>query len=75
MNNTFCLAIFFMLIWKQRLTWNYTAEVTSIIFIQVVVGLFAMKKVQMVTDAVVVLLMYPLSIVIVWGMQNILHIP
>merc|ERR1719399_2417374 len=75
MNNTFCLAIFFMLIWKQRLTWNYTAEVTSIIFIQLVVGLFAMKKVQMVTDAVVVLLMYPTSIIIVWAMQNILKIP
>merc|ERR1719399_172258 len=75
MNNTFCLAIFFMLIWKQRLTWNYTAEVTSIIFIQLVVGLFAMKKVQMVTDSIIVLLMYPTSIIIVWAMQNILKIP
>jgi Ca2+/Na+ antiporter len=75
MNNTFCLAIFFMLIWKQQLTWNYTAEVTSIIFIQVVVGAFALKKIQTMTDATVVLLMYPLSIVIVWAMQNILNIP
>jgi Ca2+/Na+ antiporter len=75
MNNTFCLAIFFMIIWKQQLTWNYTAEVTSIIFIEIVVGLFALKTTQKVLDATVVLMMYPLSLVIVWAMQNILNIP
>jgi len=75
MNNTFCLAIFFGLIWYQRLTWNYTAEVTSIVLIEVIVGLFAMKQTQTMMDASLVLACYPLSIAVVWAMQNMFHIP
>ena len=71
MNNTFCLAIFFALIWYQRLTWNYTAEVTSIVLIEVIVGLFAMKSNQTMMMACAVLACYPLSIAVVWAMQNI----
>lgn len=75
MNNTFCLAIFFALIWYQKLTWNYTAETVSILFIQFFVGIVALKKVQSVMDACLVLCGYPLSLIIVYIMQNILGLP
>jgi len=75
MNNTFCLAIFYMLIWYQRLTWNYTAETIGIMAIQFIVGVFALKKTQTMFDATVVLCCYPASIAIVWFIQNIVGYP
>merc|ERR1712087_399715 len=41
MNNTFCLAIFFILIVWKGLVWEFTAETTSILVIQVLVGMMA----------------------------------
>merc|ERR1711918_340793 len=44
MNNTFCLAIFFGLIYFKDLAWRFTSETVSIIFIQWVIGLIAIAK-------------------------------
>merc|ERR1719238_1465384 len=38
MNNTFCLGIFFGLIFFRGLNWKFTAETISIIVVQYVVG-------------------------------------
>ncbi len=75
MNNTFCLAIFYMLIYLQELTWTFTAEIISIILVEFVVGLFALKSVQTLRDATMILMMYPLSLIFVWVMNNIIGIP
>merc|ERR1711967_22574 len=44
MNNTFCLGIFFALIYAKNLAWQFTAETASIILIQWIIGLLAMSR-------------------------------
>merc|ERR1712139_65344 len=44
MNNTFCLGIFFALIWVKKLAWQFTAETIAIMAIQWMIGLLAMAK-------------------------------
>lgn len=46
MNNTFCLAIFYALIWTQRLSWNFSAEILIIVIVELLVGLYALKDVR-----------------------------
>merc|ERR1712013_925615 len=38
MNNTFCLAIFFALIYMRGVAWQFTAETISIMVIQWIIG-------------------------------------
>merc|ERR1711967_156327 len=44
MNNTFCLGIFFALIYVKKLAWQFTAETTAIMLIQWIIGLLAMSR-------------------------------
>merc|ERR1711862_974265 len=44
MNNTFCLAIFFALIWTQDLAWQFTAETIAIVVIQWMIGFLAITR-------------------------------
>merc|ERR1711920_86619 len=44
MNNTFCLAIFFALIWAKGLAWQFTAETISMMLVQWLIGAIAIKK-------------------------------
>ena len=74
MNNTFCLGIFFFVIWYNRLTWDYTAETISIVGVQVLVGMVAMKRVMNFFIAYLVLSLYPLSLVVVYVLENHYHI-
>lgn len=72
MNNTFCLGIFFGLVYFKGLAWQFTAETLSIIFVQVVVGIIAMSKsVQTVFDASLILCLYPVSLLLVWTLENV----
>jgi len=65
MNNTFCLSIFMFLIYSQGLSWEYFSETSSIIFVQVVMWCMAHKKKHTFKDALVILALYPLSLLIV----------
>merc|ERR1719408_626072 len=44
MNNTFCLGIFYVLIYYQGLAWKFTAETLVIFFVQVLVFLLVQKS-------------------------------
>ncbi len=65
MNNTFCLGIFMFLIYSQSLSWEYFSETSSIIFVQVVMWFMAHKKKHTFKDALLILALYPLSLLIV----------
>jgi Ca2+/Na+ antiporter len=66
MNNTFCVAIFFALIYVQGLAWRFTAETIVIVGVQVVVGVIAMmKETQTLMMAIIILSLYPASLVFV----------
>ena len=53
------------LIFLQGLEWAYTAEVASILFVQLVMSVFACKRVMTMLDACVILALYPASLIIV----------
>jgi Ca2+/Na+ antiporter len=71
MNNTFCLAIFFALIYWKKLAWQFTAETASIMAIQWLIGIIAIvKNVQTFATGFVILACYPLCLAIVYVMEN-----
>merc|ERR1719247_1545710 len=43
MNNTFCLGIFFLLIYFQGLAWKFTAETLSILLVEIMVFILVIK--------------------------------
>jgi Ca2+/Na+ antiporter len=73
MNNTFCLAIFYALIYFRGLAWQFTAETICIVVVQFVMGAVAMlgSTITMKTGVFIVCL-YPLSLISVYVMENVL---
>ena len=66
-NNTLNLGLFLFLIWMQRLPWVYSAEVVTLSLVTLSVGLVGGRATTLPTWlAFPALLLYPLSIVLVW---------
>jgi Ca2+/Na+ antiporter len=66
MNNTYCLGIFYALIYVQGLAWKFTAETCSIVLVQLLVGAMVLvKKKQSMLFGIIVFSFYPLSLVLV----------
>jgi Ca2+/Na+ antiporter len=71
MNNTFCLGIFLALVYFKGLAWEFSAETISIASIQLMLGVMVLlKKKQRLVDAFIVLSFYPVSLGIVWLLEN-----
>lgn len=71
MNNTYCLMIFLLLIYAQDLYWNYSAEVLCIIFAEVVVFfIVTTTRVHTLKTAILVLSLYPATIVLVYCLET-----
>jgi len=76
MNNTFCLGIFFALIYCKGLAWQFTAEVIAIIMVQWIIGAMAiLKKTHTMMDGYIILLCYPFCLFVVWFCENVLGMP
>jgi len=73
MNNTFCLSIFLLLIFARKLAWRYSAETLSILFVEVVMLFFAVKRTQRLLYGIFIILLYPLSILLVVFFENVVH--
>jgi len=72
MNNTFCLGIFFALIYCKGLAWQFTAETISIIVVQWLIGGLALfKTTHNLFIGYLILLCYPLCLFIVYFLENI----
>lgn len=66
LNNTFCLSIFLGIIYFRQLHWTFTAEVIAILLVQFTVGYMAARKHAFrLLDGLVVLSMYPISLIVV----------
>lgn len=65
MNNTFCLSIFMALIYFRGLAWQYSAETISIILVQFMVGVVALKDKMSLGTAIIIFSLFPLSVVLV----------
>mmetsp|Transcript_2518 Transcript_2518/g.6348 ORF Transcript_2518/g.6348 Transcript_2518/m.6348 type:complete len:599 (+) Transcript_2518:81-1877(+) len=71
MNNTFCLGIFFALIYVQGLAWRFTAETIAIIVVQLAMyALIVLKRVHTMSTAFLVLSLYPLALALVYVLEN-----
>ncbi|EGG23641.1 hypothetical protein DFA_05775 [Cavenderia fasciculata] len=74
MNNTLCLGIFFALVYFRDLTWEFSAETVTILFVTVCVGLIgSLKKTMKLYLAPLVLSLYPFSLVIVYLLETFAH--
>ncbi|CAD7930744.1 unnamed protein product [Amoebophrya sp. A25] len=79
MNNTFCLAIFLFLIFCRggplNLASRYGPEFLSILAVEVCVAAIALtREVHTMLSAVFILSLFPLSILLVWTMENMNHV-
>lgn len=72
MNNTFCLAIFLALVYFKNLAWEFSAETVCILFVQFAVALKVLFcSVHRVLDGFIILSFYPVSLAMVWVLENI----
>jgi len=72
MNNTFCLGIFFFLVYYQGLAWKFTAETLTIFVVQFLVFVIVYSsKVQTMKTGVLIFMMYPISLVFVAGLESL----
>jgi len=71
MNNTFCLGVFMALIFFKGLAWEFSAETLSILFVQIVMAVYSFKDKHLFIDAILILTLYPISIVLVAGLEAI----
>jgi Ca2+/Na+ antiporter len=69
MNNTFCLSIFMGLIYFRGLAWQYTAETVAIVAVQFIIGFMVQKNVMLTSTGLLIILIFPLSIVFVAALE------
>merc|ERR1712209_18234 len=75
MNNCFTTGIFLALIFCRGIAWQFTAETIVIILVEVLIGVTVLfKPKQLLYDALIIFSYYPLSLVVVWALENKLHI-
>jgi hypothetical protein len=65
MNNSFVLGIFMLLIYTQSLSWEFFAETLSILLVELVVGMYALRSKLTLFDGFCILSLYPLSLLLV----------
>lgn len=71
MNNTFCLGIFLALVYFKGLAWQFTAETISIVAVQLVMAIIVFaKQTQTMMDAYCIMGLYPVSLLMVWFLEN-----
>jgi Ca2+/Na+ antiporter len=75
MNNTFCLAIFLALVKFRDLAWQFTAETISIVAVQYLIGILVLSSnKQTLGMGVAIMGLYPLSLVVVYYLENVVGI-
>ena len=74
MNNTMCLGVFCGLVYFRDLEWYFSAEVTSILFTEFLMGALALncRKIYKLYWAVPVTLIYFLSLILVMFLEKVL---
>eukprot|EP00927_Polykrikos_kofoidii_P059625 TRINITY_DN54770_c0_g1_i1.p1 TRINITY_DN54770_c0_g1~~TRINITY_DN54770_c0_g1_i1.p1 ORF type:complete len:606 (+),score=116.90 TRINITY_DN54770_c0_g1_i1:39-1820(+) len=69
MNNTFCLAIFYMLVAARGLTWRFHAEVCGMLFAEIAIFLMATRKVLTLFHGALALSLMPVCLVVVYVLK------
>jgi len=75
MNNTFCLSIFYALVYYQGLAWKFTAETITIFLVQAVIAVIVLlSNQQTLLTGLVILGLFPLTLVFVYCLEEFLGI-
>ena len=69
MNNTVCLGVFLAIIFFRKLQWLFTAETITILFVEICILCLSLKTTQTYFYAILLLCLYPLSILMVWILE------
>ena len=69
MNNTFVLGIFMICVYTQSLAWQFFAETFSILVSVIFISLMSYKSTHTMFDALLILMVYPLSLVLVYLLE------
>jgi Ca2+/Na+ antiporter len=71
LNNTFVLGIFLSIIKFRQLDWEYSAETTAIVFVELIVGgIVLTRKSHSMRDALIVVSCFPLSLFLVAFLES-----
>jgi Ca2+/Na+ antiporter len=70
MNNTFCLCIFLAIVFVKKLVWEFSAEVCSILLVEIIMVFVASKQLQPLYYGYIVIMLFPLSILFVWFLES-----
>lgn len=71
MNNTFVLGIFMICVYTQNLAWQFFAETASILVSVVFISLMSLKSTHTMFDALLILLVYPVSLALVYFLEAV----
>ncbi|XP_022139616.1 sodium/calcium exchanger NCL [Momordica charantia] len=72
MNNVLCLSVFLALVYMRGLVWNFSSEVLVILVVTVVMGLLGSFRTAFpLWTSLVALLLYPLSLVLVYVLDYV----
>lgn len=71
MNNTFVLGVFLALVYFRGLRWSFSAETISIVSVQLIMGLIARRKVHTLMTSILVLSLFPLSMLLVFFLERV----
>ena len=73
MNNTMCLGLFYMLMYKNRMEWIYASETLLMSFVILVVGAISYSRKTFTTSlGLSVLALYPISVLAIWALDTFL---
>jgi len=71
MNSTLALCIFMSLVYFRNLSWSFSAEVITVLVVIFAVGLNGLRKTVYLWQAILVGSLYPLSILLVYLLENV----
>lgn len=71
MNNTFVLGVFLALVYFRGLRWSFSAETITIVSVQLIMGLIAKKQVHTLFMGILVLSLFPLSMLLVFFLEKV----
>lgn len=72
MNNALCLSVFLALVYVRGLVWDFSSEVLVILFVCIVMGVFASTRTTFpLWTALVAFLLYPFSLALVYVLDYI----
>lgn len=73
MNNTMCLGLFYMVMFKNKMAWIYASETASMLLVVLVVGFISMSNKTIKTGmGIFSILLYPVSVALIYVLDHAL---